>query len=289
MTLRLGLVGRGRWGQNIERTLRSFPDVSLAIIARGDPAPRLDGVVIATPSATHAAVALPYIAAGVPTFIEKPMATAAEDAERLRHAAEKSGAIVFVGHIFLYHPAFVAALELVPKLGKLRYLTCEGVNDHPRRDSSVLWDWLPHHLSMAGAIFGRDPAEVCAWKLAGEATAETAVAKFSYGDALLLSTASWNSPATQKKMTAVGEDATLVFDDNAELKLVLHDKRGEIAHPPYGSELPLTRELRAFLDTLRSADANRHQLATAVAIVRAIAAAEESMDRGGQPVTLGAR
>jgi predicted dehydrogenase len=162
MTVRLGLVGRGRWGQNIERTLRSFPDVSLTIIARGDPAPRLDGVVIATPSATHAEIALPYVTAGVPTFIEKPMVTTVADAERLRDAAEKSGGLVFVGHIFLYHPAFVAVLELVPKLGKLRYLACEGVNDRPRRDSSVLWDWLPHHLSMAGAIFGRDPAEVCA-------------------------------------------------------------------------------------------------------------------------------
>jgi predicted dehydrogenase len=114
------------------------------------------------------------------------------------------------------------------------------------------------------------------------------MAKFSYGDAVLLSTASWNSPATQKKMTAVGEDATLVFDDNAEHKLALYGKRGETAHPPYGGELPLTRELRAFLDAVRSADANRHQLATAVAIVRAIAAAEDSMDRGGQPVALGA-
>jgi predicted dehydrogenase len=288
MTLRLGLVGRGRWGQNIERTLRSFADVSLTIIARGDPPPRLDGVVIATPSATHAEVALPYVAAGVPTFIEKPLATAAADAERLRDAAEKSGGMIFVGHIFLYHPAFVAALELVPKLGKLRYLTCEGVNDHPRRDTSVLWDWLPHHLSMAGAIFGRDPAEVCAWKLAGDATAEAAVAKFSYGDAVLLSTASWKSPAAQKKMTAVGAHATLVFDDTAERKLALYEKRGATAHPPYGNELPLTRELRAFLDALSSAGAARHQLASAVAIVRAIAAAEESMDRGGQPVTLGA-
>jgi predicted dehydrogenase len=140
MILRLGLVRRGRWGQAIERTLCSFPDVSLTVIARGDPVPGLDGVVIATPSATHAEVALPYIAAGIPTFIEKRMATAVADAERLRDAAEQSGAIVFVGHIFLHHPAFLAALDLLPKLGRLRYLACEGVNDRPRRDSSVLWD-----------------------------------------------------------------------------------------------------------------------------------------------------
>ena len=88
-------------------------------------------------------------------------------------------------------------------------------------------------------------------------------------------------------MTAVGADATLIFDDNAERKLALYDKRGETSHPPYADELPLTRELRAFLEAIRSADPSRHHLASAVAIVRAIAAAEESMSLGGQPVALG--
>jgi hypothetical protein len=74
MTLQLGLVGRGRWGRNIERTLLSFSDVSVTTVARGEGPPAgLDGIVIATPSATHAQTALPYIEAGIATFIEKPM------------------------------------------------------------------------------------------------------------------------------------------------------------------------------------------------------------------------
>src|SRR4029079_18976719 len=123
MALRLGLVGRGRWGQNIERTLLSLPDVSVLHIARGQSPPAgLDGVLIATQSATHAAVALPYIKAGIATFIEKPMATSVSDAEQIRDAAGLSGAPVFVGHIFLFHAAFLAALELLPTLGTVRYL-----------------------------------------------------------------------------------------------------------------------------------------------------------------------
>ena len=154
MALRLGLVGRGRWGRNIERTLLTFPDVSVAVIAKGEnPRTGLDGVLIATQSAVHAEIALPYIEAGIATFIEKPMTTAPADAERIRNAAERSGAIVFVGHILLYHPAFLAALDLLPSLGTVRYLLCEGMNGNPRTDSSVLWDWLPHDLSIARAIF----------------------------------------------------------------------------------------------------------------------------------------
>src|ERR1700704_6875527 len=111
MALHLGLVGRGRWGRNIERTLLTFPDVSVTTIARRETPPAgLDGVLIATQSATHAEVAIPYIEAGIATFIEKPMTTTVSDAERIRDAAERSGAVIFVGHIFLYHPAFLAAL-----------------------------------------------------------------------------------------------------------------------------------------------------------------------------------
>jgi predicted dehydrogenase len=101
MTLRLGLAGHGRWGRNIARTLQAFPDVAVGVLARGEKPASLDGVLIASPSATHAEVALPYIEAGIATFIEKPMTTALADAERIRDAAARSGAIVFAGHLML--------------------------------------------------------------------------------------------------------------------------------------------------------------------------------------------
>ena len=63
MATRLGLIGRGKWGRNIEQTLLLLEDVSVIPIARNEPLRHdLDGVVIASPSVTHAAVALPYIA-----------------------------------------------------------------------------------------------------------------------------------------------------------------------------------------------------------------------------------
>jgi hypothetical protein len=133
MTLRLGLAGHGRWGHNIERTLQSLGDVAVTILAKGEkPRAALDGVIVATQSAAHAEVALPYIEAGIATFIEKPMATTVGDARRIRDAAERHRTIVFVGHIYLYNPAFLRALELLPALGDVRYLLCEGMNNRPR-------------------------------------------------------------------------------------------------------------------------------------------------------------
>ena len=59
MVTRLGLIGRGKWGRNIEQTLLSLEDVSVIPIARDEPLRHdLDGVVIASPSVTHAAAGL---------------------------------------------------------------------------------------------------------------------------------------------------------------------------------------------------------------------------------------
>lgn len=277
MALRLGLIGRGRWGQAIERTLSSFPGVSVIHIPRGvGNAEALDGVLVATPSATHAEIALPYIEAGIPTFIEKPMATSVRDAERVCEVATRSGAPVFVGHIYLHHPAFLAALDLLPGLGTVRSLICEGANDRPRTDSSVLWDWLPHDLSMARVIFGQDADVVRAWKLCGDTQAEVAAAKFQFGDGGLVSFASWHSPIRVRRTTIVGTAGVLVFDDNADRKLVLQ-KDGEVTYPSYVSELPLACEMEAFIHAVRSKQCDSSHLQVGMMVVRVIAAAERSM------------
>ncbi len=287
MALRLGLLGRGYWGRNIERTLLTFPDVSVVIVAKDQkPQTNLDGVLIATQSATHAQFALPYIEAGVPTFIEKPMATTLSDAERIRRAAERSGGVVFVGHIMLFHPAFAAVLALLPSLGAVRYLHSEAMNSRKRSDSSVLWDWLPHELSMAGAILDREPHRATAWKLAGENMPEAAVTRFEFGNLSLVSMVSWLSDVRRRRLVIVCAEGTLVFDDLTEQKLALHRREGESSFPAYAAELPLTRELAAFIEAVRSGKHDDAHTRTGTNIVRAIAAAEKSTALGGQPVEI---
>jgi predicted dehydrogenase len=287
MVLRLGLIGHGRWGRNIERTLLSFPDVEVAVIERGTSSTaRLDGMLVATPSATHADIALPYIKAGIATFIEKPMATKVSDAEGIWDAARRSGAVVFVGHIFLYHPAFLQILKLLPKLGVIQHLFCQGMNDRPRTDSSVLWDWLPHHLSMARAILGRDPANVAAWSLLGGSSPQAAVSRFQFGDTSVVSTISWNSSDQRMQLMIMGEDATLVFDDKANRKLALHRPGGKLSYPAYTDELPLTLEMSEFLRALRSGKAPASNITDGIAVARAIEAAEKSVSLGGELVLI---
>src|SRR5260221_13717413 len=99
---RLAVIGAGRWGSVIIKTLLSFPDASLSYVVTGRgnisaqfPAFKgkqlrnykellkkrdLDGVLIATPASTHTLIATPFLKRGLPVFIEKPMTTKLSDA-----------------------------------------------------------------------------------------------------------------------------------------------------------------------------------------------------------------
>jgi predicted dehydrogenase len=285
MAVRLGIVGRGRWGRNIERTLLSFRDVDLVVIPREQHCRNdLDGVLIASPSVTHAELALPYIVSGLPTFIEKPMATTVADAERICDAANRSGAPVFVGHVHLYNPAFLSMLDILPTLGNVRCILCEGANNNPRADSSLLSDWLPHDLSMASLIFNVAPETASAWQLFGEPEPQAAVSRVQYGSTPLISNMSWISPARRQQLTVVADGGAIIFDDKAPRKLALHRTGEDVSYPTYDDAMPLAQELTAFLDLVRSGTGDPSHLELGLLVARAIAAAEESLCCGGELV-----
>jgi len=283
---RIAVIGNGKWAKNIVRTLEGLPDLSAVVCGPGEASPpNIDGVIIATPSATHAEVALPYIQRGLPTFIEKPMATSLLDAKRLLQAAEKSLAPVLVGHLHLYNPAFKKFVTLLPEIGKLRLVVSESMGGEDRKDCSVLWDWLPHDVSMALRIFGTSPTEVQAraFGAAGTAMYSNVMATYLFGEVPFVSVAGWTSPYKRRCLIASGEAGAILFDDRADKKLALY-KAKAVSYPTYGNEAPLASEMMAFLKIAREKKANDAELEEGLAVVRLIACAEESADKGGKKV-----
>ena len=207
-------------------------------------------------------------------------------AERIRDAAARSGAPVFVGHIYLHHPAFLAALELLPELGPVRSLICESANDRPRTDSSVLWDWLPHDLSMARALFGREAGEVRAWKLLENTRIEVAACEYRFDKTMLLSMVSWRSPVRIRRITITCRSAVVFIDDRVEHKLTVFRGGNAISYPNYSNEPPLSRELAVFLQMVRSEVPDASHIEIGLGIVREISAAERSADMNGKSISL---
>jgi predicted dehydrogenase len=82
---------------------------------------QFDGIILATPNQFHVEQAIWCVNEGVPTLLEKPIATTLADGERLVKAVEASNVPVLIGHHRAHSPIMAKAKEIVDsgKLGKL--------------------------------------------------------------------------------------------------------------------------------------------------------------------------
>jgi predicted dehydrogenase len=109
----VGLVNRSP--VDLPEALRGYPlweDFHAALAAT-----RPDLVVIATYSDSHAGYACAAMEAGAHVFVEKPLATTVEDAERVAECALRTGRKVVVGYILRHHPAWVRLIDEARGLG----------------------------------------------------------------------------------------------------------------------------------------------------------------------------
>lgn len=107
--LRGAVLGLGHMGSHHARKLQARGDVDLVLVDpdKGHPGPLpadLDFAVIATPTRSHAELALPLLERGVACLVEKPLAAELGAARALAAFPRLS-----VGHVERYNPALVAA------------------------------------------------------------------------------------------------------------------------------------------------------------------------------------
>ncbi len=125
--LRMAVIGVGHLGKEHARILAGLPEVDLVGVADTNSeqaqsvAKRLgtqafsdywpllnlvDAASIVVPTSLHEAVAGEFLRRGIPVLVEKPLAPTAVAAARLAEMAEKNGALLQVGHIERFNPAF---------------------------------------------------------------------------------------------------------------------------------------------------------------------------------------
>lgn len=160
--MRIGLIGVGRIGAFHARTLASLPVIEELVIndaatelarsvarevgatAVAEPADVLatgvDGVVIASSTATHPGLLRACVRAGVPTFCEKPVAQNAEEAVALAEEVADSDVPVQIGFPRRFDPAYVAARDdlLSGKLGYLHTVRSTTLDPAPPPEAYIL-------------------------------------------------------------------------------------------------------------------------------------------------------
>ena len=287
----VGLVGCGKWGRHILRDLvslgcevpvvarspesnaRATEGGAAAIVADIGSLPRLDGVVVATPTSTHAAVLDELLDRAMPVFCEKPLTDDAAAAERLAARAPER---LFVMDKWRYHPGVleIAAIAREGRLGAVSGLKTVRVGwGSSHDDVDPVWVLTPHDLSIGYEIFGRFGKP------------ESAVAQWQRDDAVHLSGvirgAGWwqtlevsgRAAGSTRAVELYCEDGVAVLGGGWDEHVTLYRDGSDgvfeerIQTP---GELPLLAELRAFVEHLRGGPPPRSSAVEGAAVVSAI-------------------
>lgn len=71
----------------------------------------VDAVIVSTPAISHAKIGEKLLLQGIPCLIEKPLATTADECDRLIKAAGKGESLIVTGHTENYNPAVIRLKE----------------------------------------------------------------------------------------------------------------------------------------------------------------------------------
>jgi predicted dehydrogenase len=119
----------------------------------------VDGVIVATPTVTHAEVATACLQAGCHVLLEKPIAATVEEAEALVAFSRTCDRVLMIGHVERYNPAVTAALSLV---APTELFACElqRLSTAPGRDRSadIIFDLMIHDIDLVLA-FAQSPVQ----------------------------------------------------------------------------------------------------------------------------------
>ena len=332
----VGVVGMNYWGPNLARNFDRLDGCRLAWVCDRDEAvldrhrsaypasafttglddllgdDDLDAVVIATPVPTHAPLARMVLEAGKDVFVEKPLALTGQDANDLASLATASGRVLMVDHLLVYHPAVQKLKDLVDdgSLGQVFYLYGNRQNlGIVRPDENALWSLGPHDISVMLHLVGERPSEVSA---TGESYLQPGVEDVVFGRIRFPSGVighlhlSWLDPHKMRKITVIGSERMVVFDDmETERKVTVYDKgpiprtetygeyiqvrSGDIHIPKIPAAEPLKIVCQRFVQAVNDREATPSDGAAGAIVVEVLEAMSQSLAESGRPVSLSPR
>jgi predicted dehydrogenase len=299
MAPRVALVGCGRWGVHVLRDLLAL-GCGVVVVARSEasreraeeggatavvPAIRdltgVEGAVVVTPTTTHAEVLDELLDLGVPVFVEKPLA---EDPGAAAALAARAPDRLFVMHKWRHHPG-VEALASIARSGELGGVSSLHTTrigwGNPHGDVDGVWMLAPHDISIALEVLGRipDPRAAAIERSGGMVTG--LVGLLGNGQPTATIDVSIASGERRRELRLVCEQGVAMLSDPYSDHLLItrgalqRDVTREEEQRPISTELPLLRELRAFVSHLGGGPPPRSSAAEGAAEVAAIARLRE--------------
>jgi predicted dehydrogenase len=318
---RIGVAGLGYWGPNLARNFDELaelawicdlaPELVEKYAARYPQArastsfdqlladPGLDAVVIATPVPTHYELAKAALEAGKHVLVEKPPAMRAAQMDELVRIAADGDLVLMPGHLLLYHPGVQKLKELIDA-GELGEVLCVYGNRQNlgivRTNENALWSLGVHDLSVILYLLDEEPVEALAhgrdFLTPGVEDVVFCYLRFPSAKIAHMHL-SWLDPHKMRRITVVGKEKMVVFDDmELERKVTVYEKypwqraetygewqtrSGDIYIPKIANDEPLRLECRHFL-SLVGGEGDRAKVARDGAmVVRALERLTDSL------------
>ncbi len=334
--LNVAVVGAGYWGKNLVRNFatadrcrlkyvcdldekllavqkRNFPDVEVSkdvdeVLADE----QVDAVVVAVDVPSHFEIAKKSLGAGKHTFVEKPLTLRSSESRELIKDAEERGLKLMVGHLLEYHSAVTYIKDLIDGggLGRPYYMYTQRVNlGIVRKDENAWWSLAPQDISVICYLFGSRPVSVAArgQSFLQEDVEDVVFATVKFDDGKMAHIhCSWLDPHKIRKMTVVGSEKMVTFDDmQASEKVRIWDKGaaikkdtetgypeiislrfGDIVIPKIAATEPLALECKHFINGVLDGEPIRSDGGDGLKVVQVLEAGQRSLDNNGEPVEL---
>jgi len=302
----------------LESAHAGFPDCRAHLDAQAVfDSPDIDAVAICTPIDTHFELTRRALEAGKHVFVEKPLTHSVLEAEELVALARARDRVLLVDHTFIYGPASRVIKESIDsgELGELLYIDTVRVNlgvFHP--NVSVLWDLAVHDVSTITHFVDRAPLWVSAVGSSHYGAVENiAYITIMYPNELIAHVnVNWLAPVKSRTTVIGGAKRMLVYDDLApNEKLRIYDKGvevpqpkgtsrasgasgsgpfdyrvGETTAPAFDEVEPLACVCRDFVRATTTGRPPAADGEAGLAVVRLLAAAEQSIRKNGERVAI---
>lgn len=219
--------------------------------------PTIAGAVVASPTVTHGDVIEALLDRNVPIYTEKPLTA---DADRAVALATRAPNRLFVMDKWRYHPG-IEALAAIARSGELGaplgLRTIRTQWRSPHTDVDPIWILAPHDLSIALEVLGHipEPRSASAIQVAGR---PVALAAFLGEDPWHILEVSGRSPEYRRVIQLHCEGGVAVLGEGyADAIAVYRPGANDPLEGPaperrqLPQQMPLYRELEAFVDHLR--------------------------------------
>ncbi len=115
----------------------------------------VEAVNVATPTLNHHEVTCAFLDAGIGVLVEKPIARTVAEADEMIALASAKGAVLQVGHIERFNPAFIA---LQQELTRPLFFEAHrmGIFTPRSLDIDVVMDLMVHELDIIAALVNRE-------------------------------------------------------------------------------------------------------------------------------------